>query len=146
MLDYILQLGTDEKVTYVQTSGEPWLNPPPSAKIIIFLPPNSKKPKSPWDYLNGDRPIKVWWYFDNKLVETTDKEAAIREWEKTYMDISWPYRYEFGIFSLSNHNRSASIYFSASSCSECAGGRLIKLKRNASGQWVITKEELLWLS
>jgi hypothetical protein len=126
------------------------LNPPPKANLIIYSPPNKEVDKNPWELLRIDEPIKVWWYFDNNLVEATDNQLAIQKWEELYMFNaelnSWPDRYEFGILSISINKKKATIYFSSSSCPECAGGLIHTVERNGSGNWVITDSELLWLS
>jgi len=147
MLDFIIQQ-QEEHTNYVQTSGQPWLNPPSLANLIIYSPPNKESGKSPWEQLKIGEPIKVWWYFDNQLVEATDNQEAIQKYEEHYMSAShtWPWRYEFGIISVSKDNTQATIYESSSSCSECAGGMLYTLQRNDAGEWEIKDSELLWLS
>jgi len=148
MLDSIIQKPDGGPANYVQTSGQPWLNPPSSAILIIYAPPNEKKDKNPWEQLRANEAIKVWWYFDNNLVETTDKQVAIQKYAENYMYEShdWAGRYEFGILSISTNNKKATVYSSLSSCPECAGGSILTIERNDSGKWEITDSELLWLS
>ena len=147
-LDFTIQQGLSQN-SYTRTSGEPWVNPPSSANIIIFLPPYATTTNDPWEQLALNSPIKVWWYFDNKLVEATDNQIAIAKWKEYYSpddSNNWPMRYEFGILSISKNNKKATIYESSSTCPICAGGMLYTLKRNNSGEWEITDSELLWLS
>lgn len=149
MLDLIIHNSLKVAANYVQSSDQPWLNPPPSANLIIYAQPNKEVDKAPWEQLSEES-INVWWYFDNKLIEATDNQVAIQMWNELYMfnqeTHSWPYRYEFGILSISGTNRKATVYYSASSCPECGGGQLYTLRRNDSGEWEITDSELLWLS
>ena len=147
MLDSIIPKRDGGSANYVQTSGQPWLNPPPSATLIVYSPPNEKKDKAPWEQLKNDEPIKVWWYFDNKLVEATDKPIAIQKYVEIYEYNSHDWlSYEFGILSISKNNKKATVYSGLSSCPECAGGSILTLERNDSGKWEITDSELLWLS
>jgi hypothetical protein len=146
MLDFIVRL-QEGHTNYSQVSGQPWLNPPADANLIVFLPPNEEIDKKPWEQLKFDEPIKVWWFFDNKLVEATDNQEAIQKYEEYYMaDARWPWRYQWGILSISDDNKKATMYVESSSCPECAGGMLYTLRRDDSGEWQIIDSELLWLS
>ena len=146
MLDFIIQNPVGGSANYVQTSGQPWLNPPPSAVLIVYSPPNEKKDKNPWEQLKIGEPIKVWWYFDNKLVEATDNQVAVQKYAEYYMPNSWLGRYDFGILTISRNNKKATVYFGSSTCPECAGGMIHTIERNDSGKWEIINSELLWLS
>jgi len=147
MLDSIIPKPDGETSNYVQISGEPWLNAPPSAILIVYSPPNENKNKDSWDQLKTDEPIKAWWYFDNKLVEATDKPTAIQKYVEYYEYNSYDWlSYEFGILSISANNKKATVYYGLSSCPECAGGSILTIERNDSGKWEITDSELLWLS
>jgi hypothetical protein len=145
MLNFSLQALSGEITNYLQTNGEPWVNAPQSANLIIYLPPNKQKFEAPWHALNYEEPIKVWWYFDGKLVEATDNQTAIQKWQDLYTYNSWPERFDFGILSLSSDKTKATIYFSRSTCPECSGGMLLTVQKNASGKWTLTNSELLWL-
>jgi hypothetical protein len=137
MLDYILQSRIDNNTSFVQTRGEPWLDAPESAIIISYSDANS------------DEPIKVWWYFDNQLIEATDNQIAWKKWNEYFVYNSpthtWPDNIAFSILSLSNNNTKATIYYSLSTCSECAAAFLFTLERNAYGDWLIIKDETLWM-
>jgi hypothetical protein len=137
MLDYILQSRIDHSTDFVQTRGEPWLNAPESAIIIRYGRDGS------------DEPIKVWWYFDNQLVEATDNQMAWNKWNEYYSynspSYTWPDNIAFSINSVSNRNTKATIYYSLSTCSECAAAFLFTLEKNASGEWSIIKDETLWM-
>jgi len=133
---------------YAQSIGQPWVNPPQDAILVIYFPPNDVKEKLPWEQLKFGEPIKVWWYLDNNLVEASDNQVAIEKYFEHYQVAAdqWPGRYEFGILSVSRNNKRATIYESSSTCSECAGGMLYTLQKNESGEWEIIDSELLWLS
>ena len=150
MLDNIIQGKLEGNANYLQSSGEPWLETSVTANIITFSPPNDAKEKNPWEYLKSSEPIKVWWYFDNKLIEVTDKGLGQQKWQEYYMNNSdshsWPIASDFGILSMSNGNTKATIYVDFSSCSECALGFISTLERNDSGMWEIIDTELLWVS
>jgi len=154
MLDLIIQKENKETAEFVQSSGEPWLNPPSYANLIVYAPPNEDIDKDPWEQLNVDDPIMVWWYFDNQLVEANKKQTAIRKWKENYLfkpgansgSKSWPTDYEFGILSISRNHKKAMLYFSWSYCPECAVGFIYTLRRNNSGEWEIKDSEVLWVS
>ena len=137
MLDYILQSRVDNNASFVQTRGEPWLNAPESAIIIRYWRGDSEEP------------IKVWWYFDNQLVEAIDNQMAWDKWDEYYgynpPSYTWPDNIAFSIQSVSNSNMNATIYYSLSTCSECAAAFLFTLEKNASGKWLIIKDETLWM-
>ena len=147
MLKFIVEQQEDH-TDYVQSTGQPWLNPPPEAILIIYYPPNEEKETLPWEQLKLGEPIKVWWYLDNNLVEAIDNQVAIEKYFEQYQMATnqWPGRYEFGILSVSRDNKRATIYEDSSTCSECAGGMLYTLQKNDSGEWEIIDSELLWLS
>lgn len=145
MLNFSLQALSVETTNYLQTNGKPWVNAPPSANLIIYLPPNKQKFEAPWDAINYEEPVKVWWYFDGNLVEATDNQTAIQKWQELYAHNSWPDRFDFGILSLSSDKTTATIYFSRSTCPECSGGILLTVQKNASGKWTLTNSKLLWL-
>lgn len=145
MINFSLQAQSGEIINYLQINGEPWVNAPSSANLIIYLPPNKQKLEASWDVLNYEEPIKVSWYFDSKLVEATDNQTAIQKWQDQYAHNSWPERFTFGILSLSKNNTKATIYFSRSTCPECSGGMLLTVQKNDSGKWTPTNSELLWL-
>lgn len=147
MLEFVVEQ-QDGHADYVPSTGQPWLNLPPDAILIVYLPPNEEKDKLPWEQLNLGEPIKVWWYSENELVEATDNQVAIQKYLEHYQVAShqWPGRYEFGILSVSRYNRRATIYESSSTCPECTGGMLYTLQENDSGEWEIIDSELLWLS
>jgi len=149
-LELIIQQQTTGSIQYRQNSGEPWLSLPPKANLIIYAPANPEKDKADWEQLDKSNPFQVWWYFDGNLVETQDRQLAIQEWQQYYQyelkAKSWPDRYEFGILSVSRNNKNAKIYFSSSTCPECAAGFIYTLRRNNSGQWEIVDKELLWVS
>jgi hypothetical protein len=147
MLDHIIQNPSKEHVNYIQTSGQPWIDPPESAQLIIYAPPYKKIDKTPWEQLQTDKPIEVWWYFDNNLIEATEKEIALQKYVERYEYNSHDWSsYEFGILSISNDNKTATVYSASSFCPECAGGSILTLEKSDSGEWIIIDSESLWLS
>ena len=147
MVETILQKPEGESTGYVQTNSQPWLNPPPSAILIVYSPANKTDNKNSWEQVEFGEPIQVWWFFDNNLVEATDKQVAVQKYGEKYIygGHDWS-SYEFGILSISSNNQKATLYESISSCPDCAGGMILTLERNDSGEWEITDSELLWLS
>lgn len=149
MLDFIIAEAIGGDASYIETKGEPWVNPSSGTHLIIYSPPNEKVNKNPWEYLKNDEPINVWWYAENMLIEATDNKVAILKYQEYYMsgsNTTWPERFEFGILSISANNRRAIIYFSTSHCPECAAGLIHTIQKNDAGEWEITDSELLWLS
>src|SRR5215216_6880395 len=71
MLKFIVEQ-QENQADYVQSTGQPWLNLPSDAKLIIYFPPNEERDKLSWEQLKFSEPIKVWWYFDKNLMEATD--------------------------------------------------------------------------
>lgn len=141
-----------DPVSYSQTRGEPWLDKPEEAMLIIYFPPNVSS-KKVWDQLKTDEPIKVWWYYDHKLVEATDSNKAIQKYKEQFSSGSRKWlRYEFGILSLSANNRKATIYERSSFSRDLENsklyeeGRRYKVRRNGSGNWDVIDSEGLWLS
>jgi hypothetical protein len=151
MLDFIVQQEIGGTANYIQTSGQPWVDAPPNANIIIWSPPVEHVDKDSIEYIESDKPIRVWLYADNKLVEASDKTGTIQNYQKTHMsnpktDIwAWGY-YEFGIMSISNNNQGATIYVGASCGPLCGHGVMYTVKRNASGKWEINDTKDLWVS
>jgi sugar lactone lactonase YvrE len=151
VLDFVVKNEIGETVEVVRSSGMPWLKPPPDASIIIYAPPNESNELS-WEPLDSDNPITVWWYADGELTEADDKQKAIEEYHRIYMEKSslqsiftWGY-YDFGILSISQDFRSADIYIGVSCGSLCGHGVKYILQRSSNGEWWIFDSTLLWMS
>jgi hypothetical protein len=151
MLDFIVQQEIGGTANYIQTSGQPWVDAPPGANIIIWSPPVENTQSDSLDYVKSDAPIKVWLYSDHKLVEVTNKQEAVQKYKQTYMSNpqsniwAWGY-YEFGIMSISSNNEEATIYVGASCGPLCGHGVMYTVKRNSSGKWEIRDSKQLWIS
>lgn len=150
-LDFIVQQEIKGTANYIQTSGQPWVEAPPNANMIIWSPPVDNVSPDTIKYLKTNEPIKVWLYADNKLVEVADKEGAIQEYRQTHMSNpksniwAWGY-YQFGIMSLSNNNNEAKIYVDVYCGITCGHGVMYTVKRNTSGKWEMTESKFLWVS
>lgn len=151
MLDYIVRQEIGGTANYIETSGQPWVDAPPDANIIVWAPPADKIPSDSLDYLRTDEPLHVWWFAGHQLVEVTDKQEAIQKYRQTYMSNSssniwgWGY-YEFGILSLSNGDRDAKVYVGVSCGPLCGNGTIYSLHRSDAGKWAITGSEMRWIS
>ncbi len=149
ILDFIVQQEIGGTANYIQTSGQPWVDAPPNANIIIWSPPIENP--GDFDYIKSDESIKVWLYADGKLVEATDMKDTIQNYKTTHMsntesDIwAWGY-YEFGIMSISSNNQEATIYVGVSCGSLCGHGVMYTVKRNSAGKWEIKDSKDLWVS
>lgn len=151
MLDFIVQQEIGGTADYIQTSGQPWVVAPPRADIIIWAPPVDKEGENSYRYVNDDKPIKVWIFADNKLVEATDKTGTIKEYKETYITNSesnmWAWgSYKFGIMSYSKFNRKAEIYVGVSCGPLCGHGVIYTLRRNIFGKWKLIGFQDLWVS
>jgi hypothetical protein len=151
MLDFIVQQEIGGTANYIQTSGQPWVDAPPNANIIVWYPPAENFPGDTIRYLQIDEPIKVWLYADNKLVEATDKKETIQKYDETQMlnpesDI-WAWgSYGFGILSISESNNEAKVFFGVSCGPLCGHSVIYTVKRNTSGKWEIKDEQILEVS
>lgn len=150
-LDFIVQNEIGGTASYIQTSGQPWVDVPPDANIIIWSPPVAGAGADSFEILIRDEPIKVWLYADGNLAEVENKKETIQEYEDTHMSDpesniwAWGY-YEFGIMSYSNNNREATIYLGVSCGPLCGHGVMYTVKRDSLGKWEIHNSKLLWIS
>jgi hypothetical protein len=151
ILDFIIQQEIGGTAGYIQTSGQPWVDAPPNASIIIWAPPIEKISDNTLEYLRSDEPIKVWWYADGKLTETSATAESIQKYRDAYMADpksniwAWGY-YEFGILSMSNGNKRAEVYVGVSCGPLCGHGVIYTIQRDDSGRWKIIDTENLWIS
>ncbi len=150
LVDFIVRQEIGGTADYIRNSGQPWVSSPPKANIIVWAPANDT-PGSGIEFLQSDKPTRVWWYADNKLTETDDKLKSIEEYQQRYMknassDIwAWGY-YEFGVISVADDKQSAKVYVGASCGPLCGHGFYYTLRRSPSGKWWISKAEHLWQS
>lgn len=150
ILDFIVKNEIGEMADYVRTSGQPWVASPPEASIIVYAPAKGNAEDS-WEYLDSQNPITVWWYANNTLTEVEDKQKAIDEYQKKYIDnvsgtiFVWG-SYDFGIVKISSDYRSAEIYVGASCGPVCGHGFIYKLQRSLNGKWWIYDSTHLWQS
>ncbi len=151
VLDFIVKYEIGETADYIRTSGMPWVDSPPEANIIVYAPAVEPTEDNYWSYIDSDNPIRVWWYADNKLTEVGEKQKAIDEYRKKYIDNSsgtifvWG-SYDFGIIKVNPDFRSAEIYVGASCGPLCGHGYLYWLQRSSSGEWWIYDSQHLWQS
>ncbi len=158
MLDFVVKQALGGVVSYTRASGQPWLNAPADASLLVWAPPTENMDQDSIAYLNSDHPLQVWWLSQNQLTEvTSDKAAAVQDYRQTRIydykppaDPSqggwgWGY-YEFGILRLSNGNRQADIYVGISCGPLCGNGSIYSLKRDESGEWKIYDEQMRWIS
>ena len=147
MLDNIILEQSGGTPGYSRTTGEPWLSNPPWAKLIVWAPANAI-PDRPSNYLQSNKPIRVWWYTDNQLTETKDKQKSISEYRQRYMKgLSAVNRYyEFGIVSIAEDRQSAKVYVGVKGGGGVGYGSYYTLQRSPSGKWWIVKTEKLWIS
>jgi hypothetical protein len=149
LVDFVVVHEIGGTAEYIRTSGQPWVDAPPEANIIIYAPPKDTSVGS--SYLDTEKPIQVWWYANNQLteVEVEDKLKAIEEYRNRYMKDSssgiwaWGY-YEVGILSISADYQSAEVYVGASCGGLCGHGYRYSLQRSASGKWWIFDGVHLW--
>lgn len=150
VLDFIVKYEIGETADYIRTSGMPWVDSPPEANIIVYAPALENAENS-WEYLDNDNPITVWWYADGELIIVEDKQKAIEEYQKNYMDnpasdiFAWG-SYDFGIVKLSSDFLSADLYIGASCGPLCGHGMMYKIQRSPSGEWWIYDSTHLWQS
>jgi hypothetical protein len=150
VLDFIVKYEIGETADYIRTSGMPWVDSPPEANIIVYAPAKQNADNS-WEYLDSKNPITVWWYADNTLTEVDDKQKAIDEYQKKYIDNAsgsifvWG-SYDFGIIKINPDFRSAEIYVGASCGPLCGHGFNYKLQRSPSGKWWFYDSTHLWQS
>lgn len=149
MIDFIIQQNIMGPANYIETSGQPWVDIPANAKIIIWSHPVEKIDESTTNYLKDDEPIKVWLYADNKLAEMADKLGTIEHYQMTHNisnsetdTASWGY-YDFGILSISDDNNEAKVYIGFLCGPVCGESDIYTLERNDSGKWEITGTEFL---
>jgi hypothetical protein len=151
ILDFIIQQDIRGPANYIQTSGQPWVDVPTNAKIIIWAHPVEKIDENTTNYLKDDEPIKVWLYADNKLAEMADKLGTIKDYQMTHNisnsetdTASWGY-YDFGILSISDNNNEAKVYVGFLCGPVCGESDIYTLERNDSGKWEIKDSEFLWM-
>lgn len=94
--------------------------------------------------------IKLWWWEKGQLSEMSDPRAAISQYRQDYQsgqefEAVWG-EYNFGILSLSADGQHAEIGMSASIAIGYEYETIYTLDRNASGEWEITSEEMLWIA
>ncbi len=131
---------------YIKTNGQPWVNAPQHADLIVYGPLVNTNYGPDVD---EKQPTRVWWYEDNKLIESDQKAEAISRYEEQYMqnptsDSSvWGY-YRFGIISIAPDGRQAEIYVGASTGPLSGYGFQYKLLRLPTGKWLIIGAEHTW--
>jgi hypothetical protein len=151
MLDFIVQQEIGGTVNYIQSSGQPWVDAPPDANMIVWAPPDKDRAEYTINYLKSGEPIKVWWFADNQLIETAKKKESIQKYQETHMSDpesniwAWGY-YEFGVLSVSLDNREATIYVGVSCGPVCGHGVIYAVHRNNSGKWEINDSKDIWIS
>jgi hypothetical protein len=150
VLDFIVIYEIGETADYIHTSGMPWVDSPPEANIIVYAP-SLENAEHSWEYLDNENPIAVWWYADGELIEVDDKQKAIEEYHKKYIENAtgsifvWG-SYDFGIVKISPAFRSAEVYIGASCGPLCGHGVMYKIQRSPSGEWWIYDSTHLWQS
>ena len=139
-VDFIITNEIGEMADYIVTSGQPWVDSPPQASIIIYGPPATNS--NDFSYVDIDNPIKVWWFADGQLIEADDKLKAIEQYQKEYMEdpssdiFVWGY-YTFGIVKIGPDFRSAEIQVEASCGPLCGHVVRYKIQRRSNGEWRI---------
>ena len=151
MLDYILREQMGGAGNYTQSGGGRWAEAPEDANIIIWAPPVEPRENSGIEFVKSDQPNRVWWYADQRLVEVTDKQEAVRQFREAHFSSisptgrAWGY-YEFGILSTSSDNREARVYLGVSCGPLCGTGTIYTLQRSKAGSWEIKDSEMKWIS
>jgi hypothetical protein len=150
MLDFTLHQELGVTGVTAQSGRHLWANAPPDASLIVWAPPVTNLDDATTIFVNTDEPSRVWWYAGNQLVEVTDKVEAIQAFRQVHFSGSSPSKgwgyYEFGLFSLSDGNRTAKVYLGVSCGPLCGEGTIYTLQRDDSGEWKITKTEPRWIS
>jgi hypothetical protein len=149
-LDFIVKEEILGLVEYVKTSNESWVPGPPKANIIIYAPVVHDANHPEWGpNVNPGQPIKVWWYENDRLVETEQKLEAIHRYTEQFMStpsadiFAWGF-YVFGIDSIAEDGSHAKLYMGATCGPVCGHGILYALRRQSSGAWLITDQQFLW--
>ncbi len=153
MLDYLIAQQVGASTSYRRMPAQPWSNAPYEAGILVWAPPNPGFDQQGVDYLDTDKPVKVWWLAGAELTEVaSDKAAAVQDYRNTRIthrpaDAKWDWNYtEFGILSMSSGNQAARVYVGASCGPLCGMGTIYALERDASGTWTIRDREMKWIS
>ncbi len=153
MLDYLIARQGGASTSYRRMPPQPWNKAPYEAGIIVWAPPNPGWDQQGTNYLDTDRPVKVWWLSGAELTEVaSDKAAAVQDYRATHMTqrpagAKWGWNYtEFGILSMSGGNQQARVYVGESCGPLCGMGTIYSLERDASGAWTIRASEMRWIS
>jgi hypothetical protein len=153
MLDYVAENEIEAMIDFIETEGLPLIESPPEAFIIVWSSTFEEQGDYPWEWLDTERPNRVWLYNDGDQKIQEDKRRAIENYQQKYIETSpaspsifqWGY-YEFGILSISEEQQEAEVYLHATCGSLCGHGILFTLKLNSDGMWEIVDQEGLWVS
>jgi hypothetical protein len=150
IVDFIVRQEIGGTADYIQTSGQPWVDAPPKANLIVFAPVSGDQ-GSLGPSLNSEAALHVWWYAEGQLTEADDQSEAMAQYREQYMENPgsniWAYGYyEFGIMSISDDFQHAEVYLGASCGPLCGHGFKYQLQRSPSGKWWITDGQQLWQS
>ena len=148
LLHFIVEQEIGGTASYIQSSGQPWVDSPPKANLIIW---SSVRNTERYNIqIDEESPLRVWWYSENRLLEATDGPASIQKYRDQYMSSpqsniwAWGY-YEFGIWPNSTFGPITQVYVGASCGPLCGHGFRYTLVR-ILGQWYIIGGEHLWQS
>jgi outer membrane protein assembly factor BamB len=148
-LNFIIGDEIIETADFIIAHGEPWIDAPPSANIIIYSTVLGMTDGHL--HVDADTPIRVWWQTEDHLIEVDEKLKAIEEYQSIYMTrdypsiFTWGY-YEIGIAEINPDYRSAVIYIGVSCGRLCGHGVIYTIRRSASGKWWIFSQQTRWKS
>ncbi len=153
VLDYLVAQQVGASTSYRRMPPQPWSEAPYEAGILVWAPANPNYDQQGVDYLDTDKPVKVWWLADAELTEVaSDRASAVQDYRSTRIthrptDAKWGWNYtEFGILSMSAGNQQARVYVGESCGPLCGTGTIYSLERDASGAWTIRDSEMRWIS
>ena len=149
LLDDILTYRLGLKSGSYQQMDQPLWEKDPAQAVLIVLAEAASGERSETFGVDGDRPLRAWWYADGELYEATDPQQAISIYEERYVNGPTPQRwnrYNFGVISISPDARQAKAYVDLRCGGLCGSGYSLSLKRSLGGAWWKISEWMLWIS
>jgi hypothetical protein len=146
--DYLYVQTFKSPIKHTEISDQPWLNASQQTTIIVWASPsdNFDIDNNPFNVLQMDKPISVWWYFDNTLITASNKTEAIAKYAELFIsnapEDGCSYNFSsFGILSLSSNKSDAKVFVDVGNGPLCGLQTTLLLHRQLFGEWKIIGTE-----
>lgn len=121
---------------------------PDDATIIVWAPAKRPPDESAFSPLNLEAPTKVWWQWDDRLVEARDPVAVLQRLREqpTATPSERRLYIEYGASAVSTDGDLVAIYVGLYCGPLCGQGSTITFERDDAGQWIEKERAFEWIS